>query len=141
MKNKLVITILAIVGIILVFIGAIFLFSSPVSKTEKPKKLRKITEEEIAHESALEILEFYLEEQPIEEKIEIKNAKILANTLDGEYLVRIELENTSEDNSYSKKEVTIQYLGDGNWKVNLPLQDTSEIADKYTEFWPEVDEE
>ena len=141
MKNKLVITIVAIVGIILVFIGAIFLFSSPVSKTEKPKKLRKITEEEITHESALEILEFYLEEQPIEEKIEIKNAKILANDNNGEYLVRIELENESKEDSYSKKEVTIQYLGDGNWKVNLPLQDTSEIADKYTEFWPEVDEE
>ena len=143
MKDKFTVIILCIIGFILVFSGSMFLFSnlSPKdeSKINETKKLKKIKEEEINHELATEILEFYLEKQPIEEKIEIKSAKILANTLDGEYLVRVELDSVLDEDSSKEKDVSIQYLGDGKWKVNLPLQSTGGIAEKYTEFWPVED--
>ena len=49
-------------------------------------------------------------------------------------LVRIELENESKEDSYSKKEVTIQYLGDGNWRVMVIPNGTKNIDEKYTEL-------
>ena len=137
MKNKLLIPIVGIIGIILVFLGAMIIFNNPVPKKEEPKKLRKITEEEISHEAANEIMEFYVSQENDMKDEKIIKTILVASDENGEYLVRVEL----ESNPGEMKETTMQYLGNGEWKVNFPLGNVTDYSDKYTMFWPEIIDE
>ena len=133
MKNKLII-IVGILGIVFVFIGISFVFLKPVSKSDEPKQLRKISEEEISHENANEIMEFYISNEADLKDEKITKTLLIASDENGEYLVRVEL----ESNPGEFKQTTMNYLGDGKWKVNFPLEDSSDyLEDKYTMFWPE----
>lgn len=133
MKNKLII-IVGILGIVFVFIGISFVFLKPVSKSDEPKQLRKISEEEISHENANEIMEFYISNEADLKDEKITKTLLIASDENGEYLVRVEL----ESNPGEFKQTTMNYLGDGKWKVNFPLEDSSDYPeDKYTMFWPE----
>ena len=133
MKKKYIMIIAIIVVIGLIFSVTLFNSPKPSLKKEEEKTLRKITEEEISHETATEIVEFHLEKKKISKKIDVKRAKILANNEKGEYLVRIESDK-EEDN---KKTAVMKYLGDGNWRVMVIPNGTKNIDEKYTEFWPE----
>ena len=138
MKKKLSVIIVGIIGFICILFGVITIFFNSESKKEETKKLRKITEEEISHEVAHEIVEFYAskEEELKDEKI-IK-AILVASDEKGEYLIRVEF----ESNPGEWKETTMNYLGDGEWKINFPLGETTDYSDKYTMFWPEtIDDE
>lgn len=134
MKNKLVIIIVGVLGLVLVLIGVGSMFLEPASKTEELKQLRKIQEEEISHENANEIMEFYISNEDELKGEKITKTLLIASDENGEYLVRVEL----ESNPGEYKQTTMNYLGDGKWKVNFPLEDSSDYdEDKYTMFWPE----
>ena len=134
MKNKLVIIIVGVLGLVLVFIGVGFVFLKPTSKTEEPKQLRKIQEEEISHENANEIMEFYISNEDELKEEKITKTLLIASDENGKYIVRVEL----ESNPGEYKQTTMNYLGDGKWKVNFPLEDSSNYdEDKYTMSWPE----
>ena len=134
MKSKIILIVIVVIAIALVTTGTVFILSS---KTEENKNnLRKIEEEEISHEVAEEIVKFYLEENPIKDVIKVKEARVLANNLEGEYLVRM----TLDDEENTEKETTLKYLGNGKWEMEYPLKSTSGIDEKFTEFWPVVDE-
>ena len=137
MKNKLLI-LMGIIGAALVFFGSLIIFSKPISNKDEPKKLRKITEEEISHNVAHEIVEFYaLKETELKDE-KILKTKLVADDENGEYIIRVELQSTPGE----LKETTMVYLGNGEWKVNFPLGKISDYSDKYTRFWPEsLDEE
>lgn len=135
MKNKLIIII--IIGFILIFTGVALSFMQPNSSKdskevkEEPKELRKILKEEIGHDTAKEIIQFYLGKDAKDEKIKIASAQILASNEKGEYLVRVEIENKLKDTM----DTEIRYLEDGKWEVELPLKKSGLIDEKYTEFW------
>lgn len=146
MKNKSLIII--IIGVLLIFTGVTIFVTKPSDKAndkassqeedkEKPndekeeqKELRKIYIEEIDHEPAKEIIQFYLDKDSSSEKITIKKAQILASTQNGKYYVRLELENHEKT-----MDTEIQYLEDGKWEVKLPLSELGDYGDEYTEFW------
>ena len=110
------------------------MFLKPTSKTEEPKQLRKIQEEEISHENANEIMEFYISNEDELKEEKITKTLLIASDENGEYIVRVEL----ESNPGEYKQTTMKYLGDGKWKVNFPLEDSSNYdEDKYTMSWPE----
>lgn len=133
--------IIIVVGVLLLSFGIVFVVNTSTSSdkpddekkpnVEEKKELRKILEEEISDETAKEIIQFYLDEDTSSEKRKILNAKILASNLSGKYLIRVELENDNNDT----RDTSIQYLEDGKWKVELPLDYSGDISDEYTEFW------
>lgn len=133
--------IIIVVGVLLLSFGIVFVVNTSTSSdkpddekkpnVEEKKELRKILEEEISDETAKEIIQFYLDEDTSSEKRKILNAKILASNLSGKYLIRVELENDNNDT----RDTSIQYLEDGKWKVELPLDYSGDIPDEYTEFW------
>ncbi len=133
MKNKFII--LFVIGLILIITGIAFFFLNPNSSNigkegkEESKVLRKILKEEIDHDTAKEIVQFYLDAKDY--NIKIVSAKILANNEKGEYLVRVETEANLKDT----KDTEIRYFEDGNWEVELPLKKSGIIEEKYTEFW------
>lgn len=129
--------ILIIIGLILIITGFIISITNPsASKTgkegkkEELKELRKILREEISHDTAKEIVQFYLDKDLNDDNIEIVNASVLAHNEKGEYLVRLELKNTKDT-----MDTEIRYLEDGKWEVELPLKYSGLIAEKFTEFW------
>ena len=133
--------IIIVVGVLLLSFGIVFVVNTSTSSdkpddekkpnVEEKKELRKILEEEISDETAKEIIQFYLDEDTSSEKRKILNAKILASNLSGKYLIRVELEKDNNDT----RDTSIQYLEDGKWKVELPLDYSGDISDEYTEFW------
>ena len=136
MKNKLVIIIVGVLGLVLVFIGVGFVFLKSIGYVKKDlqKQLRKIQEEEISHENANEIMEFYISNEDELKEEKITKTLLIASDENGEYIVRVEL----ESNPGEYKQTTMNYLGDGKWKVNFPLEDSSNYdEDKYTMSWPE----
>lgn len=133
--------IVIVIGVVLLIAGISFAFTTS-SSTDKPedkkdpvveekKELRKILEEELNDETAKEIIQFYLNQDTSSEKRKVLSAKLIASTLTGKYLVRVELENDNDD----KRDTSIQYLEDGKWSVQLPLNYAGDIPEEYTEFF------
>ncbi len=141
MKSKIDKTLLfVVIGIVFLIVGVITIVSKTTSSADdeeqkevkdEPKELRKILEEEINDETAKEIVQFYLDKDFSNENKKIINATVLASNEKGKYLIRLEIENNNND----KMDTSIQYLGEGKWKVELPLKYSGDISDEYTEFW------
>lgn len=141
MKNKINKSlIIVILGMVLIIVGIIAVVSIPSSSTddkkqkevkEEPKELRKILEEEISDDTAKEIIQFSLNKDTSTKNKKIISASILASNEKGKYLVKLEIENNNNDTMNT----SIQYLGDGKWEVELPLEYSGPIPEEYTEFW------
>ena len=141
-NNNGITLVIIIVGLLLIVGGIIFFLNNSSSKEENTNKeqqeekkrdpLRKITDEELTDDTAKEIVEYYIVDKYPNDKKEVISALIHADDEKTRYYVEYDYKIGDVDNYFDY--AVLNYLGNGEWKVDFYDEKPEDIPEEFTNF-------
>ena len=141
-NNNGITLVIIIVGLLLIVGGIIFFLNNSSSKEENTNKeqqeekkrdpLRKITDEELTDDIAKEIIEYYIVDKYPNDKKELISAILLADNGQTRYYVKYDYKIEDVDNYFDY--AVLNYLGNGEWKVDFYDEKPEDIPEEFTNF-------
>ena len=151
-KNNGVSLIIIALGLLLIIGGVVFYFlnnnnsstnentNTQPEKLEEKKRdpLRKITDDELDNDIAKEIIEYYIVDKYPNDKKELISAILLADNGQTRYYVKYDYKIEDVDNYFDY--VVLNYLGNGEWKVDFYDEKPEDIPQEFENFYGQPDD-